>query len=349
MTARGGHPGPTDGLIFQRGLSCAGRRIDGFLASSVEFRGPAIETKRGKMKRVMGIAAASCIALTACVTTSVDKSYDKAQVYGWEDEFDTVVLHLHGCGGDPLMDGVMFMLEQGYTVVVPDSFADPRPGSSCSPPWIHDKNEIMRIRIKQAEYALERIRLEYPGKKVIVWGHSEGGGVANAIDEPVDGVITTGYQCGYRSRGGTHVRKDVPLLAIIGDYDPMIEHSVRRYRHSSIKALCRRVMSHSSKWKHLIVNAGHRPSMHIPAIREALLEFLLFARGQARRAASYRQRGGVAYPDRRTIQMSLPYMCSSPTSPSTSRRSRRSRTTARSLGRAPSSAVASSSTSDRAR
>ena len=35
MIARGGHPGPTDGLIFQRGLSFAGGRIAGFLASSL--------------------------------------------------------------------------------------------------------------------------------------------------------------------------------------------------------------------------------------------------------------------------------------------------------------------------
>ena len=224
-------------------------------------------------KSLHSVVVASFLALAACVT--VENSYEKAQVYGWEDDFDTVVLHLHGCGGDPLMEGVMFMLEQGYTVVTPDSFADQRPKASCRPPW-PNKDQIFRVRTEQAEYALEQIRLEYPGKKVIVWGHSEGGGVANRISEPVDGVITTGYHCGYRSQARTSVSKDTPLLVLVGKYDGLMDDPVRRTNSGTIEALCERVMGGSPKWKYLIVEAGHRPSIR-GTVKEAILEFLAAA------------------------------------------------------------------------
>src|SRR5262249_30046498 len=141
-----------------------------------------------------------------------------------------VLVHLHGCDGlivnGRLKSWMSYFEKLGYKVIAPNSFADKRPPVSCKPPF-PDKSIIYSIRIAQTKRVLEQVRQQYPGSRIYVWGHSEGGGVANLIDEKLDGIITTGYQCGFRSTASSRIRNDVSLLALIDGKDGYLEGAVK--------------------------------------------------------------------------------------------------------------------------
>ncbi|MBI4520938.1 MAG: hypothetical protein HY701_08870 [Gemmatimonadetes bacterium] len=190
------------------------------------------------------------------------------------------MLFLHGCdglGGAQLFAWqtvwVRHLTDRGFLVVAPNSFADPRPWASCQAPF-PNKEEIYQIRAQQAALAFERLRSMYPTSKVLVWGHSEGGGVANLVTVPVDGIITTGYQCGYRSTGRMWIRPEVPLLAIMGTADPYVIEALRFAHVSSADELCRMIFS-SPKWRAVIVpDMPHAASWDQVQVRESVGRFL---------------------------------------------------------------------------
>jgi hypothetical protein len=91
-----------------------------------------------------------------------------------------------------------------------------------------------------------------------VWGHSEGAGVANLIDEKIDGIITTGYQCGFRGTASSRVRSDVPLLALMDGKDGYITDAVKFTSFKSVDALCTAMYAgkENRTW-HNFEGAGH--------------------------------------------------------------------------------------------
>lgn len=231
-------------------------------------------------KLPMILAIAAFLALSACVTGSYNQAYDKAFVYGGPPgPYDGVALYLHGCGGDsPEGDWLLFMIDRGFAVIPIRSMEDPRPPYIC-PKNYHPqkrvvKNQIHNIRLRQAKYAIEQIRIDHPGKKIVVWGFSEGSAVANLLDVPVDGILTTGYWCGWRDSGGTKIRKDVPWLALIGGSDPIVDWVEAASGYGSVRALCERVQD-SPNWTYLIEeHEAHRQRISNPRIRAAAEEFL---------------------------------------------------------------------------
>ena len=236
------------------------------------------------MRKTMIVTA---LALAGCVTT-VEKSYEAAQVFGPPvGEERGVVLHLHGCGGLGLesykWDFAKLFMDASLVVVAPDSFADPRPPSGC--PVVTGRTTrgvvssgvrelITDVRHRQAKYALERVRADFPDLPVVVWGHSEGGGIANRLDDKVAGIVTTGYACGWRATAATSIRKDVPLLAIMGTDDPYLSWAVRGSGHGSLDRLCDHVFR-SPAWEYVIVDGmGHQPVVRRRKVREAVASFL---------------------------------------------------------------------------
>ena len=224
---------------------------------------------------------AATLLLSACATrpATFHGAFDQALRFGDEPRRG-VVLYLHGCdglGGTQLFtwagDWIRYLTTRGFLVVAPNSFADPRPGQSCQLPYLR-KERIYQIRAQQTALAIERLRATYPTAKLLVWGHSEGGGVANLVTAPVDGIITTGYQCGYRATSHTRIRPDVPLLAIMGTADPAISEILFFHRASSADDLCRMVLS-SPQWHAVIVpDMAHEPVLDRPQVRDALSRFL---------------------------------------------------------------------------
>lgn len=230
------------------------------------------------VRRSLAVVGAG-LALSGCATATVDRAYERALQFGNEPRRG-IILFLHGCdglGGPRLFAWqtawVQHLTRQGFVVVAPDSFADPRPPQSCRAPF-PNKEEIYQLRARQAAVAIERIRLRYPTSRLIVWGHSEGAGVANLLTSPVDGIITTGYQCGYRSTGRMWIGPMVPLLAIMGTADPYIVEAVQLAKVTSAEDLCRAVFT-SAKWRATIVpGMPHAASLDRPEVRAALDRFL---------------------------------------------------------------------------
>lgn len=219
---------------------------------------------------------ASTFGLPPC-DISVERSYEQAKVLGSEP-YKGVVLHLHGCAGLNLCSDRMrgfagHLILSGLLLVAPDSFADDRPPKSCGPPW-YEKSRIYGVRAGQARHAVERIRIDYPGKPIVVWGHSEGGGVANLIDEQVAGIVTTGYHCGFRSCARTAILEDVPLLAIIGTEDPYIHDPVKGSKYGSIQSLCDHVFRVPTRRYVMVDGMGHWPDMRYTMVGEAVNAFL---------------------------------------------------------------------------
>jgi len=233
----------------------------------------------GRVRGGSLVIVAAALVLSGCVTGTVHQAYEQALRFGNEPRRG-IVLFLHGCdglGGPQLFAWqavwVRHLTDQGFLVVAPDSFADPRPRQSCQAPF-PNKEEIYQIRDRQAALAIERLRATYPTSKLLVWGHSEGGGVANIVTATVEGIITTGYQCGYRSTGRTWIRSKVPLLAIMGTADPYVIEALPFAHASSAEELCRRAFS-SPKWRAVIVpGMPHAASLDSPQVREALHRFL---------------------------------------------------------------------------
>lgn len=247
---------------------------------------------------ILRILALSCALLAGagCVLTPGAGAYRHALVHG-EDPARGVILFLHGCRG--LEEGRLYRWQQdwadhltanGYVVVVPDSFAEPRPPASCAAPYPR-KAEIHRLRARQAVHALDRIAEAYPRARVFVWGHSEGAGVANLLDRRVHGIITTGYQCGYRASRRTDVPVYVPLLAVMGTDDAYVREAVGYAGAGSAEEICR-ALFRPPAWRYVIVEGmGHAAPMSEPGAREAIERFL----GLAPAAPSTSGADGIGY------------------------------------------------------
>jgi hypothetical protein len=179
---------------------------------------------------------------------------------------------LHGCDGlvrsGVIGEWLSRLQQMGFKVYAPNSFGERRHPASCKPPF-PNKSDIYFLRLDQTIRAIKELRTKHPESKLYIWGHSEGAGVANLIKEPVDGVITTGYQCGYRSNGFTNIAPNVPLIALMGseEKDPYIREALGFSKKSSIEQLCKEVFKGNSNWrwrqfKHL----GHVLPITDPAV-----------------------------------------------------------------------------------
>ena len=191
-----------------------------------------------------------------------------------------IVIHLHGCGGLSARGFVeawfMHLEQSGFKVIGPNSFADQRPLISCAEPF-PNKGEIYRIRADQTARVVTILRQQQPGKRLYIWGHSEGGGVANLIEDKVDGIITTGYQCGFRDTGKTQINREVPLLVIVGNeaHDPAIHGARQGSGHSSQEALCAHVFGGNPQWQFIEVpTVGHLAPIYNTAVLGAVNSFL---------------------------------------------------------------------------
>lgn len=118
------------------------------------------------------------------------------------------VLYLHGCGGfgNSGKVNVALLVEAGYAVIAPDSFARPGRPVTCDP----KRNAVIvtrevtaqvhRMRLAEVRYALERIG-EFPWvdrDNLFLFGHSQGATAAAYVGRGFRGRIVTGTRC---SRG----------------------------------------------------------------------------------------------------------------------------------------------------
>ena len=156
------------------------------------------------------------------------------------DNKKNIVIFAHGCSGTVSIthNRIDFLVDNGYVVIAPQSFARKKYARSCDP-MIHRGGmyrEILSMRHEDIRHVVKNVRrfdLVNTGQ-VILMGHSEGGIIAatyasNSKDDYVDMRIIEGWTC--RSQGpygwfeyhGLKSKKETPVLALVSKLDPWFQ------------------------------------------------------------------------------------------------------------------------------
>jgi poly(3-hydroxybutyrate) depolymerase len=242
----------------------------------------------GRVMRLLLLLA--LVVLLGCQTTSTStddtcancthtKAYEVAATYG-DNAPKGVVVHLHGCGGLYVNNGewqtdwVNFLNGNGFIVVAPDSFADIRPLSACpneAGRTDDRKSMIYALRERQSEYAVQKVRAKYPKKKIIVWGHSEGGALIHRMNVEADAFISTGTNCP-TERSST--LEASPYFAIVGTNDKYLQHQKNNPLFDGFNDRCKAYMTEPN-WEWLVVDGmGHSAELWRQNVERRLSKFL---------------------------------------------------------------------------
>lgn len=200
--------------------------------------------------------------------------------------------HLTGIGGwvGSLVD---FYRASGFRVIMPDSFAEPRDPETCGAPGengIDRQTRILKLRVAQTLRTLATIRKQYPGEPIYVHGHSEGGYIAQALGEKLDGIIVTGSPCGFGFSSAYWVAEGTPLLFIAGTKDPLI---FKARNAKELTAYCKTMRGKGVLKAVSVPGMGHSSAIWWPGVRDAVSAFLKVEPITASRRTSE----GVTYPD----------------------------------------------------
>jgi hypothetical protein len=189
------------------------------------------------------------------------------------------LLFLHGCNKIGEIDGwyrswINFYRASGFRVIMPDSFIEPRDKESCggSPSIIDIQTRNLKLRVAQTLRTIETIHRKYPGEAIYVHGHSEGGFIAQALGEKVDGIIVTGTSCGFGDSAAYWVGKGTPVLVIAGTRDA--EHIPTGRTPKALSAYCNTVRGAGKLTAVSVPGMGHLAAPWWPAVRQSLARFL---------------------------------------------------------------------------
>lgn len=212
-----------------------------------------------------------------------DSSYLKGDFWPAETSQPRgIVLFLHGCddikktkGLSRLQTWFAYYRAAGFSVVLPDSFAEQRDPPSCGPPGengINRQTRNLKLRVAQTRRTLAGLRKSYPGLKIYVHGHSEGSFVAQALDEDVAGVIITGGACGFFGPPSTVGLADTTrFLAIAGSKD---EFNSLAKDASQYQRECRKVFGGPYLETVFLPDVGHTPGAWRLEIAQAVSKLL---------------------------------------------------------------------------
>lgn len=179
----------------------------------------------------------------------VGKSWDNARVYVTSSEsflkspkdvkLDKpmpVILFMHGCSGIQAAETgwAPFLRQNGFVVVLPDSFARERP-QSCDPRTGRGGlfPGVFRFRADELRYAMAQLQSSpwADSRNIFLMGHSEGGvQVALTPVTGLRGAIVSGWVCTSPSAPNTGLRTalDLPLLVLDHERDPFYAASPGR-------------------------------------------------------------------------------------------------------------------------
>lgn len=188
------------------------------------------------------------------------------------DEFSkqdpvNVVILMHGCGGiaSEELAWAKFLKDNGYYVVLPNSYAIAGRHKNCDPSkFVTNLNKLpaVPLRVVESLHAISEIKKLNSVKHVFLMGHSEGGGAITLLPmKMVSGVISSGSFCNRI----IDVDKSVPLLTINHQTDPYFPTRYSCKEKTSYRA--------TSTTEVLLSGNGHDTSYHTTA-RQSVLEFL---------------------------------------------------------------------------
>lgn len=138
-----------------------------------------------------------------------------------------VVLLAHGCTGitDEERQWSRLLKDNGYVVVLPDSFAIPKRVVNCSTAERINNLRLVpvnRLRPLEVEYAMAQLQnMKWVDKnRIFLMGHSEGAMAASRTpDMGFRGIIMNGFVCSL----GVKASSAVPILAINWQSDPYFQ------------------------------------------------------------------------------------------------------------------------------
>ena len=188
------------------------------------------------------------------------------------------VIFMHGGGGlgYNAQSDIEVVLEQGYAVIAPDSFARERqknPGIdlsyTCSGPGCFEQfDRIFNLRTAELAYALGKAR-QVPWidqNNLFGWGHSEGGYTMAAYPGAIfKGRIITGTGC----HRGFNAKE--PVLVVVAVNDPYMHKS---HLENESPTTCRIKSRNASNLTYIELPGFTHHGAQIGAGRRAIIKFL---------------------------------------------------------------------------
>jgi hypothetical protein len=145
----------------------------------------------------------------------------QARYYGNPKEADAIILKIHGCDGQSLPDEPWskgwndFLVNNRFAIIEPNSFANAHKVVCGFKVPYATTDDVFRLRVAQTIRTLAGIKKLYPGKQIYLWGHSQGGLIAQFYDYDVEKILITGANCLYNSAHGKQ-----RVFHVFGSKDP---------------------------------------------------------------------------------------------------------------------------------
>ena len=138
------------------------------------------------------------------------------------------VVYLHGCSGIGAEEesGKLFLVERGFAVFLPDSFARGARRSNCNTNTLARSlaPETHGLRLEELRFAVDRVRALpwVDARRIYILGFSEGGLAAARYDgDDVAGIVIFSWHCdGTPPFRGIQAPASIPLLTVLGTDDP---------------------------------------------------------------------------------------------------------------------------------
>lgn len=214
--------------------------------------------------------------------TEPDPTYQRGRKVHPDGDAVGTIIFLHGCnalgGGGWQYAWESFYSAGGYRVISPDSFAESRDPASCSTPgrWptieqANRQSRNLRLRVAQTRRTIELVRRIFPKQPIYIHGHSEGGLVAQLLNESVGGIIVTGATCGLWASRVSRTPARVPTLLIAGTKDPFVPEG------KTAKLLSRHCKGVTGAGPLTVVSVegmGHYAAVWWPKVAQAVGKFM---------------------------------------------------------------------------
>lgn len=190
-----------------------------------------------------------------------------------------ILLLLNGCNKLHGISGwvrawVNFYRANGFRVVMPDSFAEPRDPEACGYPGengIDAQTRSLKLRIAQTLRTIAILRQEYPGEAIYVHGHSEGGYIAQALGEKLAGIIVTGAPCGFDGAAVYWVGEGTPVLVVAGTEDTWF---AKVGTAKALSSYCKKVQGAGKLTTASVRGMGHFAALWWPGVLNSVSKFL---------------------------------------------------------------------------
>jgi dienelactone hydrolase len=215
---------------------------------------------------------------------TVGQAISKAKRYEPKDyennskEYSAVIF-LHGCSGITReeVSWARLLSDNGYYVILPDSFARDKRRMNCNPsdPKWKEGGFLNAFAYRQEEIAAAYLDLQgnkkIDKKNIFLIGFSEGGiATAQTIQKGLKGQVILGWTCSLKGQPnfeGINQLEEIPVIAIAATSDPWRIGTTNTGR-------CADSLHVNKSFKQVDIDGAFHDLFHNQASRDAVLKFL---------------------------------------------------------------------------